>query len=60
MTNTTNRKKNKKVITVVKNDKFEIINIKKLKSTTPGQQDLKTIILTTATHQLRTQKLVTM
>ena len=59
MTNTTNSIANKKVITVVKNDKFEIINLEKLKSTTPGQQDLKTIILTTATNQLRTQKLVT-
>ena len=59
MTNTTNSIANKKVITVVKNDKFEIINLEKLKSTTPSQQDLKTIILTTATHQLRTQKLVT-
>ena len=59
MTNTTNSVANKKIITVVKSDKFEIINLKKLKSTTPGQQDLKTIILTTGTHQLRTQKLVT-
>ena len=59
MTNTTNSIANKKIITVVKSDKFEIINLKKLKSTTPGQHDLKTIILTTATHQLRTQKLVT-
>lgn len=59
MTNTTNSIANQMVITVVKNDKFEIINLKKLKSTTPGQQDIKTIILTTATHQLRTQKLVT-
>ena len=59
MTNTTNSIANKKVITVVKNDKFEIINLEKLKSKTPGQQDLKTTILATATHQLRIQKLVT-
>lgn len=59
MTNTTNSIANQKVITVVKNDTFEISNLKKLKSTTPSQQDLKTIIPTTSTHQLRTQKLVT-